>query len=165
LSERLRDLKSSFMHCDQVFLPRSSTFSWAGDLHFGNRIDAGWRDHRSCLMRRASVTFCIPSLAQSNVLVGVSSPGLVLQIHWIIALSFLAFAEPLQVTGSGGAHVLLPCSNAERTHASNVLPLVVKDRCFDVRIGRSFLNFPQVVQHQAVMARVHPPPAHNILPR
>jgi hypothetical protein len=40
----------------------------------------------SRLVRRASVISCIPSLAQNNV-VGVSSPGLVLQIQQIIALS------------------------------------------------------------------------------
>jgi hypothetical protein len=45
-----------------------------------------------------------------------------------------------------GAHVSLPWRNTERAHVSNVLPLVVKDWCLDVRIGRSFLEL-QAVQH------------------
>jgi hypothetical protein len=56
----------------------------------------------------------------------------------------------------GGGYVLLPCSNTERRHALNALPLVVKDRCFNVRMDRSFLKFPLAVQHLAAMVRVHP---------
>ena len=64
-----------------------------------------------------------------------------------------------------GAQVSLPCSRAERTQALKTLPLDVKETCLDVRIGRSFLNFPQAVQHLVVIASVHPPPAHRVSPR
>jgi hypothetical protein len=165
LSGRLRDLRSSSMHCDQVFvgLPR---FPGQGIfilvivlMQSEERITCPY--HLSRLMRRASVTSCIPSLAQTNA-VGVSLPGLVLQFQRIIVLSFL---RSLCRSPAVGVYVLLPCSNAERTHASNALPLVVMDKCLDVRIGRSFSKFPQAVQHLAAMARVHPPQAHNMSPR
>jgi hypothetical protein len=88
----LRDPKSSFMNCDQVFLGRPR-FPGKGIfilvivlMQVEKRITCPY--HLSRLMQRASVTSCIPSLAQSNI-VGVFSPGLVLQIQRIIALSFL----------------------------------------------------------------------------
>jgi hypothetical protein len=92
LCVRLGDLKSSFMHRDQVFLgcprfPGQGIFILVIILtQAEERITRPY--HLSRLVRRASVTSCIPSLAQSNV-VGVSSSGLVLQIQRIIALSFL----------------------------------------------------------------------------
>jgi hypothetical protein len=71
-----------------------------------------------------------------------------IHIQQIIDLSFLwSFCRSLAVM----AHVFLPRSNAECTHASNALPVVVKDMCLDVRICRSFLNFPQAVQHLVAM--------------
>jgi hypothetical protein len=95
LSVRLRVLKSSFMHCDQVFL---------GCLHFPEQgifmlviVLMQAEEHVTCpyhlspLLRGASVTSYILSLAQC-IAVGVSSPGLVLQIQWIIAV---VSAEPL----------------------------------------------------------------------
>ena len=91
-SERLRDLKSSFMNWDQVFLgrprfPGQEIFILVIVLmEVEKRITCPY--HLSRLMKRASFTSCIPSLAQSNA-VGVSSPCLVLQIQRIIALSFL----------------------------------------------------------------------------
>jgi hypothetical protein len=57
----------------------------------------------SRLERRSLVTSCIPSLAES-IAVRVSLCALVLQIQ----------------------------RSAERTHASNALALVVKDKCLDV---------------------------------
>jgi hypothetical protein len=91
-SERLRDLKSSFMHYNQVFLGRPR---FPGQGIFILVIVLMQAEecitclyHVSHLLQRASVTSSIPILAQSNVM-GVSSPGLVLQIERIIALSFL----------------------------------------------------------------------------
>jgi hypothetical protein len=98
--------------------------------------------------KSSPVTSCIPSLAQSNV-VGVCSPGLVLHTQRIIALLFL---WSLCRSPAVGAHVSLPCSNAEHMHASIALPIVVKDRCLDVRIGMSFLNFLQAVQCLTAMS-------------
>ena len=80
------------MHCELVFLGRPR-FPGQGIfilvivlMQVEKRITCPY--HLSRLMKRASFTSCIPSLAQSNV-VGVSSPGLVLQIQRTIVLSFL----------------------------------------------------------------------------
>ena len=62
-----------------------------------------------------------------------------------------------------GAQVSLPWRRAERTKASNTFPRAVRDMCLDVRIGRSFLNFPQAVQHLVIMAREQPPPDPDII--
>jgi hypothetical protein len=165
LSERLNDLESSFLRCDQVFLGRPR-FPGQGIfilvivlMQAEERITCPY--HISRLVRRASVTPCIPSLAQNNV-VGFSSPGLVLRIQRITALSFL---RSLCRSPTVETHVSPPCNNAEHMHTLNALPLVVQDRCLAMRIGRSFLNFPQAVQHLAAMARVYPPQAHNMSPR
>ena len=80
----------------------------------------------------------------------------------IMALSFL---RSLCQSGAVGALVSLPCNRAERTQALNTFPQVKGDTCFEVRIGSSFLNFPQAVEHLVAIARAHPPPAHNMSPR
>jgi hypothetical protein len=93
LSVRLCVHKSSFKHCDQVFLgrprfPEQGIFMLVIVLMQAEEHIMYPYHLLSRLERRASVTSCIPNLAQSNV-VGVSSPSLVRQIQRIITLSFL----------------------------------------------------------------------------
>ena len=95
-----------------------------------------------------AVTSGIPNFSYS-VLVSTTSSGLTPQIQLAIALSFLRRRCRSEAEG---AHASLPCSMAERTQALNTVPRILRDTCFDVSIGRSFLNFPQAVQHLVMMA-------------
>ncbi|KAH3769231.1 hypothetical protein DPMN_170480 [Dreissena polymorpha] len=108
-----------------------------------------------------AVTSGIPSFPYS-VSVSTPSSGLTLQIQWAIALSFLRSRCREE---ADGAHASLPCNMADRTQALNTLPRVLRETCFDVSIGSSFLNFPQAVQHLVMMASSQPPPAHSVSPR
>ena len=61
-----------------------------------------------------------------------------------------------------GAQVSLPWSIVDRTQAVNTLPRILKEMCFEVRIGSSFLNLLQAAQQRAAIARSQPPPAENL---
>ena len=92
----------------------------------------------------------------------ISSSSFAPQIHLIMARSFLRSRCRSEAFG---AQVSLPWSIVDRTQAVNTLPRVLKEMCFEVRIGNSFLNLPQAAQQRAAIARSQPPPAENMSPR
>ena len=100
-------------------------------------------NHLKRLVQRAPVTFCTSNIAQS-VSADTSSSSLTQQIQRTIDLSF---QRSRCKSGAVGVQVSLPCYRAERTQALKTFPRVLRDTCLDVRIGRSFLNFPQAVLH------------------
>ena len=89
----------------------------------------------------------------------ISSSSFAPQIHLIMARSFLRSRCRSEAFG---AQVSLPWSIVDRTQAVNTLPRVLKEMCFKVRIGNSFLNLPQAAQQRAAIAWSQPPPAENV---
>ena len=87
-----------------------------------------------------SVMSTIPSFA-SNSEEGTLSRALVLQIHRIIDRSL---HWSLCSTETVGPQVSLPCSIAEQTQEENNFPRVFRETSFEVKIGRGFLNLPNM---------------------
>ena len=117
---------------------------------------ATWPCHLSLRDLSNEVISSSPSLSR-RAAEGVSSRSLTPHIQRIIALSVcLKRCMSVEV----GAQVSLPWSRAERTQALNTLPRVRGNKCLEVRMGRSFLNFPQAALHLAIIACEQPHSAH-----
>ena len=102
--------------------------------------------------RRTDVMSSMLSFCSSEA-EGISSLSLMPQIQRIMARSLW---RSRRNSWSFGPYVSLPWSIAERTQASYALPRILGERCLVVRIGKSFLNFPQGIQHLAAMALSQP---------
>ena len=162
---RFQDLRSLLTHSDQVFLGLPRPLTHGTDklkvslMHEVARVTCP--NHLKRLVRTASVTSCIPSLSSSDS-IGISSSGLTPQNQRIMALSF---RRSRCRSGAAGAQVSLPCRRADRIQVLKIFPRVLRVTCLEVRSGRSFLNFPQAVQHLVMIANSQPPPAHSMSPR
>ena len=156
---------SFFTHLDHVlrcppFLPVPGSVKFVIDL-IQDVARCTWPYHLSRRLWRTDAISWMPSFC-SNETEGVSSQFLTPQIQRIMARS-LRRSRCSSVFF--GPHVSLPCNMAEWTQASYTLPRILGERCLVVRTGKSFLNFPQVTQHLAVIALSQPPPEHSISPR
>ena len=117
--------------------------------------------HLRCRVRRTAVISSRSSFRWSTA-EEISSSSFVPQIHLIMARSFLRSRCRSEAFGG---QVSLPWSIVDRTQAVNTLPRILKEMCFEVRIGNSFLNLPQAAQQRAAIVWSQPPPAENMSPR
>ena len=154
---RLHIFMSVLTHSDQVFLGLPLLLALGivilvmELMHEEERATCPY--HLKRLVWRAAITSCTPNIAQ-RVSADTSSSSLTPHTQRTIDLSF---QRSRCKSGAVGAQVSLPCNRAERTQALKTFP------CFDVRIGRSLLNFPQAVLHLVTMASLHA--AHSMSPR
>ena len=161
--DRPHALRSVLMHSDHVFLGRPRPLlPGMVMLNVEFILDMArctWPYHRRRRERSSESISMTPSCL-CNSSEEISSVGLVAQIHLTMARSLRRSR-----CRSLGAQDSLPWSMAECTQAEKTLPWVFRDKCLEVRIGRSFLNLPQATQHLVAIARSHPPPAHSISPK
>ena len=160
---RLQAFMSALTQSDHVFLGLPHALEHGTSILVTDLIQDRYRT--TCHYQlRAAVTSCKKAVSPALHTTNQWRFNHVAWRHRSIGLLICHFGVALQVW-SGRAQVSLPWRRAEQTKASNTFPRTVRDMCLDISIGRSFLNFPQAVQHLVIMAREQPPPELNMSPR